>query len=514
MGSIVMSHRANRQKQREEAMEDIYDGSEYKKHCQPGNILSFSENFSYNFFTDGVPVGNSGKSIWPIYISINELPENLRSKYIILAGLYIGPSDPNINEFMTPFVKEANRLSSEGFQWSHGGRKITSKAIPMCGIVDSVARSMLLNMQSFHAYSGCTFCYKKQEPTTSNKNIKFVIHLEETLVNRTRESLEADLKQAALRLHLPDEKKRHYNGVKGPSCLMDLNYFDPCRGVVVDYMYSVLLGVVKTHMILLFSNDFKKYWNVNPQKVSRDDLIKAVDKRLLQIKPPKSVTRTPESFKKLGGQKASQWRAFVVFYCIVCLQGLLKGDYLKHLATLSTAMNILLQKSITESQVHEAHALLTCYQVQFQQYFGAEHMYYNVHLLSHLCMGVLRFGPIWGHNAFPFEGQNRYILHMCTSPFNVVKQVSRRYLLNRSFPSLCVKMSSGDLAIDFSEDTLERRLKCFVYNAECVLVGNGKTALLTDEEAVCVTHYLEQSNINLKKYKNGTNIQKYDSQGF
>lgn len=238
--------------------------------------------------------------------------------------------------------------------------------------------------------------------------------------------------------------------------------------------------------MLLFSNRFKNYWNLGSSVVNRDDIIAAVDKRLLQIKPPKSITRTPETFKRIGSQKASQWRSFIVFYCVVCLKGLLKEEYLNHLALLSTAMHILLQKSITVSEVQEAHDLLNCYQLRYQEYFGAENMVYNVHLLSHLCKGVLRFGPIWGHNAFPFEGQNRYILQMCTSPFNVVKQVSKRYMLNRSFPGLCVKLSSGDQAIDFCEDTLERQLKCFVYTVDCLLVGKGMAALLNNEENICL----------------------------
>ncbi|KAK3920205.1 LOW QUALITY PROTEIN: E3 SUMO-protein ligase ZBED1 [Frankliniella fusca] len=514
MGSVVLGHRANRQKQKEEALEDIYDGSEYKRYSQRGGILSYPENFSYNFFTDGVPVGNSGKSIWPIYISINELFEKLRSNYIILAGLYIGPSDPNINEFMAPFVKEANRLSSEGFEWCHSGNKITSKAIPMCGIVDSVARPMLLNMHSFHAYSGCTFCYKRQEPTTSNKNLKFVVHGGEKLVNRTKVSLEEDLKKAAPRLLEVDEKKRHYKGIKGPSCLMGLNYFDLCRGVVVDYMHCVLLGVIRSHMTLLFSKKFKTYWELGGTVVGMEDIIKSVDERLLQIKPPKSITRTPESFKRLSSQRASQWRSFVLFYLIVCTTGLLKEEYVNHLSLLSTAMYTLLQKSITVSQVKEAHDLLTCYQMRYQEYFGAENMVYNIHLLSHLCKGVLRFGPLWGHNAFPFEGQNRYILQMRTSPFNVVKQVSRRYMLNRSFPSLCVKLSSGDRAIDFCEDTLERQLKCFVYNAECVLVGKGNAVLLTDEECVCVKHYSEENFVNFRDTKTTLTFRSMIVKGF
>ncbi|KAK3911217.1 Histone acetyltransferase HAC2 [Frankliniella fusca] len=476
LGEMILNHRVNHQK-KVDTLEDICDGSEYLKYCTP----------------DGVPVGKSGKSIWPIYISINELPEEIRHKFILLAGLYIGPKDPNINEFMTPFIKEANKLSCEGFEWYHKkiSRSVISKAVPMCGIVDSVARAMLMNMQSFHAYAGCTFCYKIQEPTSNNKNLKFVVHLGEVLEDRTMETMQADIKEAYIKIQNAKEVN-HCKGVKGPSCLMDLKNFDLCRGVVVDYMHCVLLGCCRLHMKLLFHTNFKHCWNISgdPSKVSMEDIISSVDERLLKIKPPKSITRTPQSLGNLGAWKASEWRSWILFYCVVCLEGLLANKYLKHIAMLSSAVNILLQKSVTISEIGSAHELLMYYQVYFQEYFGKHNMVYNIHLLSHVCKGVLRFGPLWTHSAFPYEGQNRYLLQMCTSPFSVVKQVSTRYLLNKSFPQLCVSLSGGDRSIDLCEDILERRLKCYVYNADCVLVGKGSRAALNEEEISCIQDFV------------------------
>lgn len=79
------------------------------------------------------------------------------SKYMLLAGLNIGPKDPNQMVFLQPFVKEANKLSSEGFSWIYKGKKVVSKVISLCAVTDSAARCQLLDMQSFHAYYGCTF---------------------------------------------------------------------------------------------------------------------------------------------------------------------------------------------------------------------------------------------------------------------------------------------------------------------------------------------------------------------
>lgn len=112
----LLTYRFNRSKINDTALEDIYDGAEYKKHFDNGNILSCPYNFSYSFNTDGVPMGKScGKTIWPIYITINELPPKERNKYVLLAGLYVGNKDPNQNIFLQPFIKQANKLSLHGF---------------------------------------------------------------------------------------------------------------------------------------------------------------------------------------------------------------------------------------------------------------------------------------------------------------------------------------------------------------------------------------------------------------
>lgn len=40
-------------------------------------------------------------------------------------------------------------------------------------------------------------------------------------------------------------KIQDFKGVWGPSPLMNLKYFDLVKGMVPDYMHSVMLGVIK-----------------------------------------------------------------------------------------------------------------------------------------------------------------------------------------------------------------------------------------------------------------------------
>lgn len=75
-----LDYRFTRQKKNEDALEQIYDGKMYKKYTGEGGLLSSRYNFSYTFNSDGCQAFNSSNlSVWPIYITIHELPPKLRS---------------------------------------------------------------------------------------------------------------------------------------------------------------------------------------------------------------------------------------------------------------------------------------------------------------------------------------------------------------------------------------------------------------------------------------------------
>lgn len=157
-------------------------------------------------------------------MAINELPPEVRYQNIMLCGLYVGKKDPNQLLFLQPFVDEANRLAAEGFRWKHRERLVHSKVLPLCAIVDSVARFQILNMQSFHAYYGCTYCYQKQKPTAPRKR-RFDVKDDEA-DERKFDSTYDDAVKAYERRSFPKPEDRQWRGVKGPSVLMGLSHFN------------------------------------------------------------------------------------------------------------------------------------------------------------------------------------------------------------------------------------------------------------------------------------------------
>ena len=74
----------------DEIISDCYDGSIYKDFRKSTNYSL--NNFSLLINTDGILLSEkSSRSVWPIYLVINELPLNIRFclENVIIAGNYI-----------------------------------------------------------------------------------------------------------------------------------------------------------------------------------------------------------------------------------------------------------------------------------------------------------------------------------------------------------------------------------------------------------------------------------------
>ncbi len=139
------------------SVKDITDGHLYK--MKRRDLALKKHDITATFNTDGSPVFNSSKSsIWPIQLVVNELPPKLRWQHVIVAGLWYGPSHPNMQMFLQAFVQEFEPLSSNGFQWVYQGITYCSRMFAICACVDWPARALLQNTVQYNGYFGCSWC--------------------------------------------------------------------------------------------------------------------------------------------------------------------------------------------------------------------------------------------------------------------------------------------------------------------------------------------------------------------
>lgn len=212
------------------------------------------------------------------------------------------------------------------------------------------------------------------------------------------------------------------HGVKNISALVALPLFDITKGVVVEAMHAVFLGVVKHHTKLLLTETRTTHYIGSP------DHQELINKCLLQIRPPSCRSRKPRPISTYLKWKASEWRNWLD-YAPICLQGILRRKYVNHLALLSESIHILNSDSITLANLDRCEILLKKYVNLFQKYFGILKMTSNIYLMTHLVHVVRNWSPLWAHEAFIFEAWNKIIMDFITSPHARTNQVATRFLM-------------------------------------------------------------------------------------
>ncbi|KAH6927238.1 hypothetical protein HPB50_001114 [Hyalomma asiaticum] len=103
--------------------QDITDGKGY--HAMREKIKKY--DLSLTVTSDGSPLFKSSKfSIWPVQVTINELPLHHRSKHVTTT-LWYGQSHPQMELLMESFVRELEHLAQRGITWTDGTSSITSQ---------------------------------------------------------------------------------------------------------------------------------------------------------------------------------------------------------------------------------------------------------------------------------------------------------------------------------------------------------------------------------------------------
>lgn len=230
--------------------------------------------------------------------------------------------------------------------------------------------------------------------------------------------------------NLAYDTKSNVHAVKGPTWLGRLSSYDLISGTSIDYMHSVLLGVMRLLMFLWFYSEFSRH----PFSMAKS--VHEIDRHMNEIQPP-SLTRYPRSvFPHRMYFKASENRSILFFFGPVVFWGILGGLYYNHFLLLSEAIFILLMESIMPAQIDHAERLLWNFCSQMGSLYGERYLTANVHLLVHLSDSVRALGPLWIHSCFHFEDKNGHLLCLIHGTQNIPMQMVNAVKLIQCLPSI------------------------------------------------------------------------------
>lgn len=458
---------------------DIVNGKFYQDLRAKGVI---GENdITLQWSADGVSLFNSSNvSIWPIQVSINELPYRKRRNNVLLCGLWLRDDNKvNMNVFLRPFVDELKSLHTRGFlsPTRLSEEPVLIKVHVLLAPVDTIARNKIQNLTQFNGSYGCSYC---------------LLEGERTLVGRSQATVYrgavARLRNAALhRVHvrIAVEQGTPIRGVKGPSVISILPVFDIIDSLPPDFMHCGVLGVIETFFKeWMKSGNHEEDWYLGGNK-------EQLNKILLSIKPPRELTKTPIVVEKLSKYTANDSLYFGLYYSLPCLKNVLPPKYWKHWFLFVYSIYIFSKSRVTDEEFHKATRAMERFVYEIEDHYPLRFMRYNTHLLLHIPRYVKLFGSLWAWSAFTFEHFNGILKKLFYGTQYASEQICKQYQ-RLHYVKANAKIFGGDGCSQQAKDTFRKLMRqiriknCIQYDENLKIFGRPQKKTLTlTEKTLC-----------------------------
>ncbi|KAG0435722.1 hypothetical protein HPB47_018347, partial [Ixodes persulcatus] len=221
--------------------------------------------------------------------------------------------------------------------------------------------------------------------------------------------------------------------------------------------------------------------------------VAALDRRLLLIKPPHCFTRLPRSLGTRGNWKASEWRHWLLYYCLPCTQGILPLRYWSHLAKLVEGIHLLLREELTPSSIDQAETLLLAFVASTRILYKDLVMTFNVHQLLHLAEAERQMGPLWGHSAFVFVSGNGHLVKLVTGENAVPSQIVERVVMEPHLECLLTSLLLSDSCKEKCNRMLGYpKLLNFMSVGEVGLLGCPHKLVLSEQVKSALSEYVDE----------------------
>ena len=257
----------------------------------------------------------------------------------------------------------------------------------LCAVFDLPARSKALNMKQFNGEYGCLYCYDKGKIYNRAR-----IYRPDVAHNlRTNKEFEDLAKKA-------ERTGQAQYGIKGKAMLADIIELPQC--IPPDYMHSILEGIFKQLMKYWFDSKFHSH------PFSLRKFMNKINDLLLKIKSIKEIQRQPRPLDMMSFYKASEYRAWLLFYAFPIVAQFLPPEYSHHLSLLVSSLHILLSDHININDLDTAHRMLCAFYQSGGDLYSPSIYTANMHLLQHTVPLVRLWGPLWCYSMFGFENFN------------------------------------------------------------------------------------------------------------
>lgn len=427
---------------------DIRDGAEF---IEVKKIFSNKYDVTFMWTTDGVRmVVSSKRTMWAVLAAICEVHPKLRASYTVVCCIWVDHVEPDMNVYLRPFVDSLKDLADSGVNWSHPKTKevCNSKVCAPVVLADAPARAKVIVMENHNSKYGCNVCEQKgrkidrtpQEIANHRgpralPRLRRFVYQEDPAPLRTAARMDVQAREA-------ERIKFSVKGIVGSAVISELPQLDRGKCILLDYMHMCLLGVVSMLMDLWL--DVAGDWNISNH-------IDAMDTFLLEIKIPDYMSRLTRSLRTRKFWKASEFRAWLLFYSLPCLKGILPHKYYQHYLLLVSAVFTLLKTSISIEDYIAADAKIKMFVMDMGRLYRFRDCVYNVHCLLHLVLCVKRWGPLW-NSTFLFEDLNGKLVRLIHGTKNIGKELIRNIRIAQAVQTLKNNVNRVNSSDNFSAE--------------------------------------------------------------
>lgn len=388
---------------------------------------------------DGLQVFKSrNTSFWPILVSCeNTIGYNYNAICPFIVAIYYGSRKPEISHFLSDFCNELKKIMDEGIQVNEMKLKVELR----CIIADAPAKSYLKQIKSHGGYYACDRCQVKGI---------YKFH------SMSYENTEAD-KRDDLSFRNKTQPEHHI----GTSPLTCLN-IDIVNVFVIDYMHSILLGIVR-RIVNCFINKVP-YKMSSYQKHILEDRIKNIKTYI-----PRDFNRTPRSFNELDRFKATEFLQIIMYTGFLIFKDIIRSDMYDNFLTLMFIVRILNdQVYVSDAQMLEyARKLCVTFIRQYKRIYNTMTVSYNVHSLLHIVDDVERLGVLNSFSAFPYEtclGAIRRRLRSSNAPLaQLTRRISEGFIFKKKIKNINFNVNGHEvIPKDFKNSIVLLKNKSFL----------------------------------------------------
>lgn len=391
----------------------------------PGKIFKeLSSNrtiCNLTIFIDGVPIFKNNLQLWTLFVKANNLKAPLLTK-TFLNGCLIGDHKPNLDQikfFLKDLVEELNLLNEEGVFLKD--KKRTIYPVFTLFLLDSGARPGFLNHSQYNTVYGCPRCLQEGEQCKSGRGHSHIYPFEDCEL-RTKDNY-----LNILRLINENIVEPPVLGIKGPTPLSELKYFNHLISCTPEPMHQLTIGIVLRNF-----NSFMKFKKF-PCFIDKKSIL-ILEKRIMKF--AKSTynsifKRKLELFLNCKKWKANQLFQFYFYVFPVVFMGILNSDVFKMQIVLIFILSKLWSsQELDNNEIFYLDKLVKLYLSMIDQHFPRSNFTFNNHQLLHIIEMYVNHGCLKFNNAFVFESLNGLVIRQVRSAYGVLEQVAEKSQLN------------------------------------------------------------------------------------